>query len=196
MLKCWNYSADQRPNFRYCLEVLQSLQDQTSEYTKITTQFTADQFKNWSSGSGQILSSTMQQIANNPTLVTPPSSASSQVIAIPKYLELMYDESLDSNNNAGDDDEPKIPQILRNNSRASGSSHNSKRSSVGMRSLIQGDGYEIPIASDILELKRISLSDNKHRTLSNSSTVSNSSTLPHSPLKEESNNSKQIIIKC
>ena len=193
MLKCWNYSADQRPTFRYCLDVLQLLQDQTSQYTKITTQFTADQFKNWSSGSGQILSSAMQNIVNQPIVVTPLSSASSQVpISIPKYLELMYDESLDSNNNEGDEEQPKPPIIVRNNSRASAISVNSKRSSVGVKSLVQGDGYEIPIANDILELKMMSLVD-KHRTLSNSSTVSNSSSLPH---KDESNNSKQIIIKC
>lgn len=192
MLKCWNYSADQRPTFRYCLDVLQLLQEQTSQYTRITTQFTADQFKNWSSGSGQILSNAMQNIVNHPIVATPPSSASSQVaIPIPKYLELMYDQSLDSNNNEGDEEQPKPPTIMRNNSRASANSFNSKRSSVGVQSLIHSDGYEIPIANDILELKRMSL--DKHRTLSNSSTVSNSSTLPH---KDESNNSKQIIIKC
>lgn len=39
MLKCWSYAPEDRPTFRYCLEVLKDLQEQTSDSIKITMQF-------------------------------------------------------------------------------------------------------------------------------------------------------------
>jgi DNA-binding phage protein len=39
MLLCWSYSPDDRPTFRYCLEVLKALQLRTSDSIQITSQF-------------------------------------------------------------------------------------------------------------------------------------------------------------
>lgn len=39
MLKCWSYSPEDRPTFRYLLEVLKSLKERTSDSIQITSQF-------------------------------------------------------------------------------------------------------------------------------------------------------------
>lgn len=39
MLKCWNYCPENRPTFRYCLEVLMNLKDQTCANIQLTSQF-------------------------------------------------------------------------------------------------------------------------------------------------------------
>lgn len=161
MLKCWNYSAEQRPNFRYCLETLKALQSKTNNYSKITTQFTADGFKYWSSSSatgssglhsglssgiplrtGQVFRP-IEPVTNNTNSI----NVAKPTVGIPKYLELMYDESQDSNSEQSLAISPThqmVPQIpvgvVKPNARELQAL--SQRSSLALR---PNDGYEIPI---------------------------------------------------
>lgn len=41
MLKCWNYAPENRPTFRYCLEVLLDLHEQTDDEINITMLYTS-----------------------------------------------------------------------------------------------------------------------------------------------------------
>jgi len=38
MLKCWSYSPEDRPTFRYCLDILKTLKEATSDSVQITVQ--------------------------------------------------------------------------------------------------------------------------------------------------------------
>ncbi|XP_037919299.1 protein sevenless isoform X2 [Hermetia illucens] len=86
MLECWSYSPDKRPAFSYCLEVLQCLQDHTSDNIQIMM-----------ANSNRIASGTLKfinrEVNEPPTIITPASSTTSTVI--PKYLELLYEENDD-----------------------------------------------------------------------------------------------------
>ncbi|XP_049298477.1 protein sevenless isoform X2 [Anopheles funestus] len=96
MQYCWRFSPDERPTFRYCLEVLRTLRENTSEDTQIIAPFPAK----LQQGSLRYGGSDVGMIA------TPPTSSSGSSGATgcpgpntPKYLELVYE-------NSGDQDQP------------------------------------------------------------------------------------------
>lgn len=180
MNKCWNFSADQRPTFRYCLEVLQLLQEKTNHYIKITTQFPAEPFKLISSNCSSIINE--QHNSYQGSLGTPSNTnncALEQQTSIPKYLELMYDESLDSNNNDNMSGALPAMHLCEQHQPESLISRqalrNSQRSSWISQQTIKDNGYEIPISLDSSTVNNNLVNNSKSRTLSNSSTVSNKS---------------------
>ncbi|XP_055536181.1 proto-oncogene tyrosine-protein kinase ROS isoform X2 [Wyeomyia smithii] len=165
MMKCWSYSPDDRPTFRYCLDILQSLEKRTSDSIQITSQFPCkvqNDIKFGNSGSGGAF------------IITPPTSSSSSGATvmstmIPKYLELVYDDSNSTNSkcSTGGEDVPLTAGLMN---------------SLPMPT---DNGYEIPIHQIILQQQQQqqqhpSCSSNKGRTFSSSSTVSTASTLPAS----------------
>ncbi|XP_040173385.1 protein sevenless isoform X2 [Anopheles arabiensis] len=96
MKYCWKFSPEERPTFRYCLEVLRALRENTSEDTQIIAPFPAK----LQQGSLRYSGSDAGLIATPPTS----SSGSSGATACPgpntpKYLELVYEDS-------GDMDQP------------------------------------------------------------------------------------------
>lgn len=164
MAKCWN-RVDQRPTFRYCLEVLQQLQDRKNLYAAIEAEFPHDvPYKFVSSDDSSILNEKLF----NETSKEPNSQGT------PKYLELMYDENLDRsienmceaplNLNYCDDHQNDENDVSHRNSQLLN---------------LKDDGYEIPISLDptldINANNELNNSLSKSRTLSNSSTVSNKS---------------------
>ncbi|XP_052900462.1 protein sevenless [Anopheles moucheti] len=116
MQYCWRFSPDERPTFRYCLEVLRALRENTSEDTQIIAPFPAklqqEAVSNptyLGSESGQVspLSGSLRYGGNDVGMIaTPPTSSSGSSGATggpgpntPKYLELVYE-------NSGDQDQP------------------------------------------------------------------------------------------
>ncbi|XP_055681919.1 protein sevenless isoform X2 [Lutzomyia longipalpis] len=85
MLKCWSYCPEDRPTFRYCLEVLQTLKNNTSDCIPITVQHIYRNAGNKVvSGDSGITSLPSQRIDHSiPTTSTGTES-------IPKYIELIY----------------------------------------------------------------------------------------------------------
>lgn len=169
MLKCWNYSADQRPTFRYCLEVLKTLESRTNQYAKITAQFTADAFKYWSSTTTDSSGVNSGVPINSKHVFRPIQVEASNGCAIPKatpvpkYLELMYDDSQDENSSGQSvsiQGKPQIPQPMIRTSLL-----------VNKPSPTQQDGYEIPLNFD-----NDTNNNSKNNPVSRSN--SNSSTLP------------------
>ncbi|GAB0094112.1 Tyrosine-protein kinase receptor [Sergentomyia squamirostris] len=105
MLKCWSYCPEDRPTFRYCLEILEALKDSTNDSIQITMLHTyrnggifnrsyllADENHNHNSGGHKIVSDdsgitsipTSQRVDHS----IPTTSAGTQMI--PKYIELIY----------------------------------------------------------------------------------------------------------
>ncbi|XP_058444154.1 protein sevenless isoform X2 [Malaya genurostris] len=161
MLKCWSYSPEDRPTFRYCLEELKSLQERTSDSILITSQFPCkvqNDIKFGNSGSGGAF------------IITPATSSSSSgatvmTTTIPKYLELVYDDSNSNNSKCSTGEEVPLTVGLVNGSLSP--------------SALTDNGYEIPINEILQRQQTASCSNsNKGRTFSSSSTVSNLSTVP------------------
>lgn len=155
MLKCWSYSPEDRPTFRYLLEVLKSLKEHTSDSIQITSQFPCkvqNDFKFGNSGSG------------GASIITPPtsSSGSGATQTMPKYLELLYDSNSTNSKCSTGEDVPLTTGLTV-------ALPNSPVTSQPPTD----NGYEIPIN----QFQRQSGSF-KGRTFSSSSTVSNVSTLP------------------
>uniref|UniRef100_A0A182N0T5 Tyrosine-protein kinase receptor n=1 Tax=Anopheles dirus TaxID=7168 RepID=A0A182N0T5_9DIPT len=95
MKYCWRFSPDERPTFRYCLEVLKTLRANTSEDTQIIAPFPAK----LQQGS---LRYRLDGGSETGTIATPPTSSSGSSGATggagpntPKYLELVYEDSGD-----------------------------------------------------------------------------------------------------
>lgn len=193
MLKCWIKSADQRPTFRYCLETLKSIEAKTSPFTVITMT-TSDTFKYWSStstgssglhsgmnlttatGSGIPIRTEQVFRPIEPVTNTNCSDVTKPTAGVPKYLELMYDDSQDSNSEQSlqipvqHSVVPQIPQgMIRPNSREIQSV--SQRNSLAIRpnNMITDDGYEIPISD--FPNDRNNNKNTVTRSLSNSSTM-------------------------
>ncbi|XP_050074144.1 protein sevenless [Anopheles maculipalpis] len=90
MKYCWRFSPDERPTFRYCLEVLRALRENTSEDTQIIAPFPA-----------KLQQGSMRFVGNDGGMIaTPPTSSSGSSGATgclnttsPKYLELVYEDS-------------------------------------------------------------------------------------------------------
>ncbi|KFB37897.1 AGAP000015-PA-like protein [Anopheles sinensis] len=111
MKYCWRFSPEQRPTFRYCLEVLKALRENTSEDTQIIAPFPAKLQQEAVSNPGYLVSEPgnnafpagtlryRQHGECDPALLgTPPTSSSGSSGAAasvggPKYLELLYEDS-------------------------------------------------------------------------------------------------------
>lgn len=160
MLKCWSYSPEDRPTFRYLLEILKSLKERTSDSIQITSQFPCkvqNDIKFGSSGSGGAF------------IITPPTSSSGSgatvmTTTIPKYLELVYDDSNSNNSKCSTGEDVPLTSGLM-------------VAVPNSPTLTTDNGYEIPI-HDIILRQQSPAGSFKGRTFSSSSTVSNVSTLP------------------
>lgn len=170
MAKCWN-RVDQRPTFRYCLETLQQLQEQKNLYAQIEAQFPHDvPYKCVSSDDSSILNEKFCSNLNETSI----DHISQGTPSMPKYLELMYDENLDSRSIENMCEAPMNFCEKHQNDENNISYRNSQKLSN-----IKDDGYEIPLTLnptlDITANNELNNSLSKSRTLSNSSTVSNKS---------------------
>ncbi|XP_062538059.1 proto-oncogene tyrosine-protein kinase ROS isoform X4 [Armigeres subalbatus] len=182
MLKCWSYSPEDRPTFRYLLEILKSLKERTSDSIKITSQFPCKV----QNGAVFNRSYLLSDINHNPFMadikfvgnsgsggnfiITPPTSSSGgsgatvMTTTIPKYLELVYDDSHSQNSKCSTGEDVPLTVGL-------------PPASPQQNQVMPTDnGYEIPI-NEIL-LRKHSNNSIKGRTFSSSSTVSNVSALP------------------
>ncbi|XP_062538057.1 proto-oncogene tyrosine-protein kinase ROS isoform X2 [Armigeres subalbatus] len=162
MLKCWSYSPEDRPTFRYLLEILKSLKERTSDSIKITSQFPCKVQNDikfvGNSGSGGNF------IITPPTSSSGGSGATVMTTTIPKYLELVYDDSHSQNSKCSTGEDVPLTVGL-------------PPASPQQNQVMPTDnGYEIPI-NEIL-LRKHSNNSIKGRTFSSSSTVSNVSALP------------------
>lgn len=172
MAKCWN-RVDQRPTFRYCLEVLQQLHERKNLYAQIEAQFPHDvPYKYVSSDdSSSIINDKLSSNLNETSMELSNQGTPSQ----PKYLDLMYDENLDSRSIENMCEAPLNYCDKHQNDDDNISYRNSQK----LSHVIQDDGYEIPISLDptldINANNELNSSLSKSRTLSNSSTVSNKS---------------------
>jgi hypothetical protein len=168
MAKCWN-RVDQRPTFRYCLEILQQLHDRKNLYAAIEAEFPHDvPYKFVSSDDSSVFN---EKVFNETS--REPVSNSQGTPSIPKYLELMYDEN-ESRSLENLCEAPLNLNFTEDQNDENVSYRNSQKSSD-----LQDDGYEIPISLnptlDINANNELNSSLSKSRTLSNSSTVSNKS---------------------
>lgn len=180
MAKCWN-RVDQRPTFRYCLEMLQQLHERKNLYAQIEAQFPHDvPYKYVSSDDSSILNEKKNLSLNETSIEL--TTVSQGTLSMPKYLELMYDENFDSRSNENMCEAPLNYCEKHQNDENNISFRNSQKLSN-----IQDNGYEIPISLeptlDINANNELNNSISKSRTLSNSSTVSNKS--EHLPILHE-----------
>lgn len=177
MAKCWN-RVDQRPTFRYCLEILQQLHERKNLYAQIEAQFPHDvPYKYVSSDDSSIILNEKFNVETSMEF----SNVSQGTPSIPKYLELMYDENADSRSNENMCEAP-LNYCEKHQNDENISYRNSRKLSH-----VKDDGYEIPInldpKLDINANNELNNSLSKSRTLSNSSTVSNKS--EHFPILPE-----------
>lgn len=165
MTKCWN-RIDQRPTFRYCLEVLTQLRNNCMFlYPDIELSFPNDiSYKYVSSDDSSILNEKL-----NSKDETSGELMSGQQ---PKYLELMYDEN----------DERNIENMceapLNYSDNNQNNNNNNNNNIDNHQGTIKDEGYEIPISFDNLDINannELNSNLSKSRTLSNSSTVSHKS---------------------
>ncbi|XP_055642898.1 proto-oncogene tyrosine-protein kinase ROS isoform X2 [Toxorhynchites rutilus septentrionalis] len=165
MLKCWSYSPEDRPTFRYLLEVLKSLKERTSDSIQITSQFPCKVQNDIKFGSG----SGTGTGSGGAFIITPPTSSSSSgatliTTTIPKYLELVYDDSNSNTSRYSTGEDVPLTAGLP---------------AAANQVMPTDNGYEIPINDILLRQQHPGAScNNKGRTFSSSSTVSNVSTLP------------------
>lgn len=128
MKYCWRFSPDERPTFRYCLEVLRALRENTSEDTQIIAPFPAK----LQQGSLRYGGNVGGMIATPPTSSSGNNSAAGCLNATsPKYLELLYEDS-------GDQDLPD--------------------NSCPISSTPTDNGYEIPITDTRVQFAEASSS--------------------------------------
>ena len=183
MDKCWN-RVDQRPTFRYCLEMLQQIHDRKNVYAEIEAQFPHDvPYKYVSRSDDSSIINDKKSLSLNETSIEL-SNISQGTPSIPKYLELMYDENLDSRSIENMCEAPLNYCKKHQNDENDDISY---RNSQKMVSSVKDDGYEIPISLDpTLDINANNELNNclsKSRTFSNSSTVSNKS--DHYPILPE-----------
>lgn len=162
---------DQRPTFRYCLEVLQHLHEQKNLYAHIEAQFPHDVPYN------KYVSSDDSSIINEKLHVNETSFELSQGNpSMPKYLELTYDE----NDSRSLDNMCEAPLNYCEKHQNDADDENVSYRNSQMSTNVEDAGYEIPISLDpTLDINannnELNTSLSKSRTLSNSSTVSNKS---------------------
>lgn len=173
MSKCWN-RVDQRPTFRYCLEVLQQLHERNNLYAQIEAQFPHDvPYKYVSSDDSSIINEKLNASFNE-------TSVEANIQGLPKYLELTYGENPDSRS-IENMSAPSFCDKHQNDENVS------YRNSQKLSQVPADEGYEIPISLDptldINANNELNNSLSKSRTLSNSSTVSNKS--EHFPILPE-----------
>lgn len=160
MTKCWN-RIDQRPTFRYCLEILQQLHERKNIYAQIDAEFPHDvPYKYVNSDDSSIIN---EKLPINETSI---DLIHQELPTIPKYLELMYDENPEVPLNCCEHHESDVKDV-------------SYRKCQNLSNVLHDDGYEIPVSLnhtlDINGQNGLNISFTKTRTLSNSSTVSNKS---------------------
>ncbi|CRK90687.1 CLUMA_CG004384, isoform A, partial [Clunio marinus] len=180
MSKCWN-RVDQRPTFRYCLEVLQQLYERKNLYASIEAQFPHDvPYKYVSSDDSSILNEKMNGNLNETSME--PSNISQGTPSIPKYIELTYDE----NHSRSIENMCEAPLNYCEKHQKDDDINISHRNSQKLLNN-QDFGYETPITLDptldINANNELNNSLSKSRTLSNSSTLSNKS--EHFPILPE-----------
>lgn len=179
MSKCWN-RVDQRPTFRYCLEVLQQLHERKNLYATIEAQFPHDVPYKYVSSDDSSTMNDKKNLSFTETSIEL-SNISQGAPSVPKYLELMYDEN-DSRSLENMCEAPMNFCEMHQNDENNVSYRNSQKLSN-----VEDDGYEIPLTLeptlDINANNELNNSLSKSRTLSNSSTVSNKS--EHFPILPE-----------
>ncbi|XP_050100949.1 protein sevenless isoform X2 [Anopheles aquasalis] len=131
MKYCWRFSPDERPTFRYCLEVLEVLRENTSEDTQIIAPYPAklhqavsnpsysidDACLPFTSGSTMPVRGDRKHAESGHHIPTPPTSSSGSSggggaislpggTPMPKYLELVYDNSASNSHDSGRFTEP------------------------------------------------------------------------------------------
>ncbi|XP_035788952.1 protein sevenless-like isoform X2 [Anopheles albimanus] len=110
MKYCWRFSPDERPTFRYCLEVLEVLRANTSENTQIIAPYPAKLHQGGAASVMQLRSDRKHEGGHH--IPTPPTSSSGSSggggaiclpggAPMPKYLELVYDNSASNSHDSG-----------------------------------------------------------------------------------------------
>lgn len=169
MTKCWN-RLDQRPTFRYCLEVLTQLHNNCMYlYPEVELTFPNDiSYKYVSSDDSSILNEKLSS----------KDETSGELLSgqQPKYLELMYDEK----DERSVENMCEAPLNYSDNNQINNTNDNINISSStdNHQTTIKDEGYEIPICFDNLDINannELNSNLSKSRTLSNSSTVSHKS---------------------
>ncbi|XP_070506789.1 protein sevenless isoform X5 [Chironomus tepperi] len=167
MTKCWN-RIDQRPTFRYCLEVLSQLQNNCMFlYPDLELSFPNDiSYKYVSSDDSSILNEKLSS----------KDETSGELMSgqQPKYLELMYDE----NDERNIENMCEAPLNYSDNNQNNNNNNNNNNNIDNHQGTIKDEGYEIPISFDNLDINannELNSNLSKSRTLSNSSTVSHKS---------------------
>ncbi|XP_049539733.1 protein sevenless isoform X3 [Anopheles darlingi] len=113
MKYCWKFSPDERPTFRYCLEVLEVLRENTSENAQIIAPYPTKLHQG--GDCLQVRGDRKHEIGHH--IPTPPTSSSGSsgggaiclpggTAPIPKYLELVYDNSASHSHDSGRFTEP------------------------------------------------------------------------------------------
>jgi hypothetical protein len=135
---------DQRPTFRYCLEVLQQLHEKKNLYAHIEAQFPHDvPYKYVSSDDSSVITEKFNSNLNETSLEQ--SNACQLNPSIPKYLELNYDENTDSRSN-----ENMCEASLNHCEKHQNDDNDVSHRSSQKLSNLKDDGYEIPISLDPL----------------------------------------------
>uniref|UniRef100_A0A182VVI6 Tyrosine-protein kinase receptor n=1 Tax=Anopheles minimus TaxID=112268 RepID=A0A182VVI6_9DIPT len=155
MKYCWRFSPDERPTFRYCLEVLRTLRENTSEHTQIFAPFPAKLQQEAVTNSAYLvaesglmspLSGSLRYSGSDVGMITtPPTSSSGSSGATgcpgpntPKYLELVYE-------NSGDQDQPDGFVMPPDSASA-------------LQTMPTDNGYEIPITDTRAQIAEVSSS--------------------------------------
>lgn len=172
MTKCWN-RLDQRPTFRYCLEILSQLHDNCMYlYADVELPFPNDMTcKYVSSDDSSVVNEKLNSMELNETSAEMMNNQ--QPTSIPKYLELMYDDNDERNTENMCEAPLNYSDKYQNNNNINNNIDNHQRT------IKDESGYEIPISFekelDINANNELNSSLSKSRTLSNSSTISHKS---------------------
>lgn len=164
---------DQRPTFRYCLEILQQLHERKNLYAQIVAEFPHDVPYKYVSSDDSSIMNEKQNVNLNETSIEN-TNVSLGTPSIPKYLELMYDET---DGRSIENMSAPLNYCEKHQNEENNISYRNSQKLSNIK--VKDDGYEIPISLDptldINANNELNNSLSKSRTLSNSSTVSNKS---------------------
>ncbi|XP_037036977.1 protein sevenless isoform X3 [Bradysia coprophila] len=105
MQLCWSYEPDERPTFRYCLEILEKLKECTNDKIRI-------QARNLNKSDGTLkFCCDDHDLVEPPAIATPTSSNCSPIQ--PQYLEVLHNEENDPiiRSSFGDGYEIPVPDV-------------------------------------------------------------------------------------